>query len=83
MIYYSFCRSTEGMTPVLIAAAYGRYQALCILLDMGGDPTIFDDSGKNALEYARESNSWDCISTLKEWHRQGRFGKNYKKCQLN
>ncbi len=62
------------MTPVLIAAAYGRYQALCLLLDMGGDPTVIDDSGKNAMEYARDSSSWDCISLLKEqWERRGRL----------
>ncbi|XP_072044926.1 uncharacterized protein [Amphiura filiformis] len=64
-------RSTEGMTPVLIAAAYGRYRALCLLLDMGGDPTMTDDAGKDALEYARDSESWDCINILKEpWQRQ-------------
>ena len=54
----------------MIAAAYGRYQALCLLLDRGGNPTLEDETGQDAMSYARESESWDCIALLKKtWER--------------
>ncbi|GJQ80182.1 hypothetical protein Trydic_g23759 [Trypoxylus dichotomus] len=44
--------SDEGLTPVHIAAAWGRTDILRLLLHCGGDPQLTDNCYKSALHYA-------------------------------
>ncbi|XP_054756635.2 uncharacterized protein LOC129262534 [Lytechinus pictus] len=60
-------RSTEGLTPVHVAASWGRFQALELLLWNGGDPSIEDEEGNTAKNMAESSNHWDCINLLDMW----------------
>lgn len=57
-------RSDEKLTPVHIAAAWGRVNILNILLKCGGDPTLRDDQGKTPLDYAKEEGHWDIVDQL-------------------
>jgi ankyrin repeat protein len=53
------------LTPIHIAAAWGRYDILKLLLDCGGDPEIRDLNKKTALHYAVEEEYLDCYKLLK------------------
>jgi ankyrin repeat protein len=58
-------QSDDGLTPIHIAAAWGRYDILKLLLDCGGDPEIRDLNKKTALHYAVEEEYLDCYKLLK------------------
>lgn len=60
-------RSTEGLTPVHVAASWGRFQALELLLWNGGDPSLEDEEGQTARNMAESSGHWDCINLLDTW----------------
>ncbi|XP_071486602.1 uncharacterized protein [Diadema antillarum] len=60
-------RSTEGLTPVHVAASWGRFQALEVLLRNGGDPSLQDEDGNTASSMARTNGHWDCINLLESW----------------
>jgi hypothetical protein len=44
--------SSEGRTPLMIAAIQGKNQAVSILLAKGADPTLADHSGTTGLAWA-------------------------------
>ncbi|KAL9977870.1 hypothetical protein ACROYT_G015324 [Oculina patagonica] len=56
-------KSTEGLTPLHVAALWGRFYNLKILLDNGGDVQETDEDGSNALDFAQEAS---CIRLLLE-----------------
>ncbi|XP_063932736.1 ankyrin repeat and LEM domain-containing protein 1-like isoform X2 [Zophobas morio] len=58
-------QSDDGLTPIHIAAAWGRYDLLKLLLDCGGSPEIRDINKKTALHYAVEEKYMDCYNLLK------------------
>jgi len=51
-----FCQidSVGRMTPLLMAARAGDDETVRMLLDHGADPSVADDDGKTALDWARE-----------------------------
>lgn len=55
--------SDEGLTPVHVAAAWGRVDILRLLLYCGGDPQLTDNCYKTALQYALEED-WEEVATL-------------------
>ncbi|KAJ8029469.1 Ankyrin repeat and LEM domain-containing protein 1 [Holothuria leucospilota] len=59
-------RSVEGLTPVHVAATWGRFQALQLLLANGGDPSLKDEDDQTALSLAKSTEKWDCISLLQQ-----------------
>ena len=62
-------KSSEGLTPVHIAALWGRIQNLKVLIHNGGDIHETDDEGNNALDFAclsGENNADSCIKFLLE-----------------
>lgn len=61
------CRADDGLTPVHIAAAWGRYSVLKALLDCGGNPEIYDTTHKTPLHYALQENFVDCYELLKSY----------------
>lgn len=56
--------SEDSVTPVHVAAAWGRSRILHLLLVNGGDPWLNDDDKKNAFNYAFEEQEWDAIEML-------------------
>jgi ankyrin repeat protein len=46
-------RAKGGFTPVHVAAAFGTPEVLRLLIGAGGDPSIADDDGQSALDYAK------------------------------
>ena len=59
-------QSSEGFTPLHIAAIWGRREALNLLLEHGADATIPDADGKTALDWAREESKDACSIKLLE-----------------
>ena len=59
-------QSSEGLTPLHIAAIWGRREALNLLLEHGADATIPDGDGKTALDWAREESGDACSIKLLE-----------------
>nr|WP_281376675.1 ankyrin repeat domain-containing protein [Geomonas paludis] len=43
-----------GTTPLILAASYGRYDAVKALLAKKADSSVVDRRGKRALDYAEE-----------------------------
>jgi ankyrin repeat protein len=48
-------RSKNGTTPLMHAAQKNRPVAIITLLDLGADPKATDDTGKTAIDFAREN----------------------------
>lgn len=62
-------KSSEGLTPLHIAALWGRLHNLKILIRYGGDINLTDDDGNNALDLASlsgENDSEGCVKFLLE-----------------
>ena len=62
-------KSIEGLTPVHVAALWGRLHNLKILISLGGDINQTDDEGNNALDFAclsGETYADKCIKFLLE-----------------
>lgn len=56
-------KSIEGLTPVHVAALWGRYRNLEILTASGGNIKETDDEGNDALDFAEDTK---CIKLLLE-----------------
>lgn len=62
-------KSWEGLTPVHVAALWGRIQNLRVLTIHGGDINEKDSEGNDALDFAclsSENNATECIKFLLE-----------------
>nr|CAD7459361.1 unnamed protein product [Timema tahoe] len=57
-------RSVEGLTPVHVAAAWGKVSLLYLLLVNGGDPWLLDEDRNNAFHYALQERHWDVLQLL-------------------
>lgn len=55
-----------GTTALILAAAYGRDEAVAALLAKNADPAIVDRKGKTALDYAREHDFDKVVAMLKK-----------------
>jgi hypothetical protein len=65
-------QSSEGITPVHVAAIWGLYDNLCTLLAFGGNVEIRDCEGLNAIDYANRSDESEaklCVKLLNEFVR--------------
>lgn len=56
------------MTPVHVAAAWGRRNILNLLLRNGGDINIKDDENKIPMDYAETENHTEVINLLKKYN---------------
>jgi hypothetical protein len=66
-IYLDFflaCSNSDGMTPVLTAASYGRCGTLKLLIEAGGDVNLYDKDGNSALYFARQSGCPVCCHLI-------------------
>nr|CAD7446119.1 unnamed protein product [Timema bartmani] len=61
---YVCSRSVEGLTPVHVAAAWGKVSILYLLLVNGGDPWLLDEDRNNAFHYALQERHWDVLQLL-------------------
>lgn len=60
-------RDNLGRSPLILAAARGRFKTCRLLLEMGADPWLKDNEGKNALVIAGESNKAKVERVLREF----------------
>lgn len=67
-------RDNEGVTPLHVAAVWNRSTIVRLLLTYGGDPSITDDTERNAFHYAYEEHAWETLKTL-EIHRRAQLKK--------
>jgi len=61
---YIDAASPNGSTPLMMAARYGDIRALGLLLIEGADPTIRNEQGLTALDFARAANRLDAQERL-------------------
>ncbi|KAJ2948326.1 hypothetical protein O0L34_g7565 [Tuta absoluta] len=54
----------EGITPVHIAAIWGRLANLKLLIGCGGDPHLRDFDGHSAFDYATREQQWEVFDYL-------------------
>ena len=57
-------RSKYQWTPLMLAAIYGHPKICEMLLALGADPSLKDNKGKTALDYARANNKPECAALL-------------------
>ncbi|XP_072762232.1 uncharacterized protein [Anoplolepis gracilipes] len=57
-------RSNDGMTPVHVAAAWGRLNILQLLLANGGDPLCLDNEGRSPFHYAFDGKYFKAVTML-------------------
>ncbi|KYN37759.1 Ankyrin repeat and LEM domain-containing protein 1 [Trachymyrmex septentrionalis] len=57
-------RSNDGMTPVHVAAAWGRINILQLLLANGGDPLRLDNDGRSPFHYAFDGKYFNVVTML-------------------
>jgi hypothetical protein len=73
---YIDAASPNGTTPLMMAAMYGTPDAVKQLLEAGADPTIKNQLGLTALDFAKRGERRDAIELitvgLKAWEAQGR-----------
>lgn len=58
-------RSSEGMSPVHVAALWGRLDNLKLLINHGGDLNQTDDEGQNVLDFASLSEGTSAKQCIK------------------
>ncbi|XP_057670711.1 uncharacterized protein LOC130902523 [Diorhabda carinulata] len=59
--------SDDGLTPVHIAAAWGRVEILRILLNCGGDGEYRDSNLMTPIHYAIKESWQDCVDLLRSY----------------
>ncbi|XP_041086959.1 ankyrin repeat and LEM domain-containing protein 1 [Polyodon spathula] len=60
-------RSVDDLTPLHIAALWGCYQNLHLLLQNGGDPSLVDQEGNTAADLAIQQENRKCAQILQEY----------------
>lgn len=59
-----FNSNDDGVTPVHIAAIWGRVDNLKLLIGCGGDPSRRDYDGHSAFDYATREEQWEVFDYL-------------------
>lgn len=61
---YIDASSPNASTPLMMAAMYGTASAAKLLLESGADPTIKNDQGLTALDFAQRANRSDSFAII-------------------
>lgn len=61
---YIDATSPNGSTPLMMAAMYGTVDSVRFLLDAGADPSIKNDLGLSALDFAQRGNKPDSAELI-------------------
>ncbi len=61
---YIDAASPNGSTPLMMAARYGDIRSLGLLLSSGADPTLQNEQGLTALDFARAAGRRDALERL-------------------
>jgi ankyrin repeat protein len=61
---YIDAASPNGTTPLMMAARYGDIRALGLLLNGGADPTLKNEQGLDALDFARAARRRDAFERI-------------------
>ncbi|XP_046340859.2 putative ankyrin repeat protein RF_0381 [Haliotis rufescens] len=57
-------RDNVGMTPVLLAAFWGKRDAFDLLIGRGADPTVVDENGDNILHHSCRGGNVDIVKSV-------------------
>ncbi|MDR3451355.1 MAG: ankyrin repeat domain-containing protein [Rhodoferax sp.] len=68
---YIDAASPNGTTPLMMAASYGTPAAVKLLLDEGADPTLKNQKGLNAINFAQRANRQDVADLIGAFVRAG------------
>lgn len=58
--------SSDGLTPLMLAARYNKAEIVKVLLEKGARAEIKDERGLTAVKYAEMSNATDTLALLKK-----------------
>lgn len=68
VFFFHVTRNEEGLTPVHIAAVWGRSRILLMLLSNGGDPWLRDsEKGFTPLHFALKEKHWETALILQRY----------------
>lgn len=62
----SINETSNGMTPLMVAARFNNVEILKLLVGKGADKSLKDDKGFTALKYAELSNAKEAAAFLKQ-----------------
>ncbi|OOG57513.1 ankyrin repeat domain-containing protein [Polaromonas sp. C04] len=68
---YIDAASPNGTTPLMMAASYGTPAAVKLLLDEGADPTLKNQKGLSAINFAQRANRQDSADLIAAFVRAG------------
>lgn len=69
---YVDAASPNGSTPLMMAAMYGSSSAVRLLLEAGADPTLKNDLGLTAIDFASKVQKTDSVAIIAEFIRAQR-----------
>lgn len=69
---YIDAASPNGSTPLMMAAMYGNASGVKMLLEAGADPTIKNDLGLTAIDFAERVKKTDSTTIIAAFIRAGR-----------
>ncbi|CAL8272571.1 unnamed protein product [Arctogadus glacialis] len=68
-------RSSEGLTPLHVAALWGCYQNVKLLLANGGNPNVTDQDGNTPGQFAEQQDNRKCAQLLQGHQTQSADGE--------
>ena len=69
---YIDAASPNASTPLMMAAFYGSPAAVKLLLECGADPTLQNDQGLSALDFANRNSRVDAVALIAAFVREGK-----------
>lgn len=63
VLFFSYSND-DGITPVHIAAIWGKVDNMKLLIGCGGDPSRLDLDGISAFDYAVQQQQWEVYDYL-------------------